>query len=69
MFHLQLCVNSGAVSLTLHCNIRHIIHKNEKLYLYRTKDSAKLSVDTLKLPVVESCFMSQLTLLTEKGIA
>ena len=44
MFHQQLCVNSGAVSLTLHHNIRHITHKNGTLYLYRTKDSAKLTV-------------------------
>ena len=29
MFYQQLCVNIGAVLLTLHHNIRHIIHKNE----------------------------------------
>jgi len=44
MFHQQLCVNSGAVPLTLHHNIRHIILKNGTLYLSRTKDSAKLMV-------------------------
>jgi hypothetical protein len=45
MFHQHLCVNSGAVSLMLQHNIWHIIHKNGTLYLYRMKDSAKLTVD------------------------
>ena len=52
MFHQQLCVNSGAVSLTLHHNIRHVIHKNGTLYLYRTKDGAKLMVD-----IKQSCLL------------
>ena len=45
MFHQQLYVNSGAVWLTSPHNIRHIIHNNVTLYLYRMKDSAKLSVN------------------------
>ena len=44
MFHQQLCVNSGTVWLTLHHNIRHIIHNYVTLYLYRMKDHTKLSV-------------------------
>jgi hypothetical protein len=52
MFQQQLCVNSAAVSLTLHRNIQHIIHKNGTAYLYRMRDSAKLTVEN-----DESCLL------------
>jgi hypothetical protein len=45
MFHQQLCINKGTVSLTSHHNVQHIVHKNKTLYLYSMKDSAKLMVD------------------------
>ena len=61
MFHQQLCVKSGAVSLRLHHNIHHIIHKNGTLYLYRMKDSAKLKLDNPQICLLwkaSSCLKS-----------
>jgi hypothetical protein len=58
MFHQKLCVNSGAVSLTLHHNIWHIIHKNWTLYPYRTKNSAKLTVDNPESCLLWKCLNS-----------